>query len=112
MRRNNSVQLECQFKAVTVEQFTHFEWLKDDKPIDIHSSKYQHSVGTVRCTKHKMMTKLRIFKFSDEDEGRYSCYCKYSQLSILRQIGVKDEVISDISSANVKLTGKHYVSLI
>ena len=60
MRRNNSVQLECQFKAVTVERFTHFEWLKDDEPIGIHSSKYHYIVRPVCCTKHKMMTKLKL----------------------------------------------------
>jgi len=105
VRRNTSVQLECQFKAVTTERFTYFEWLKDDKPIDIRSSKYQFSLGPVPGTQHRMMTKLRIFEFIDEDEGKYSCYCKYNQMPVMRQIGVQREIVSDISSANVKLAG-------
>ena len=97
--------LECQFKAVTTERFTHFEWLKDNRPIDTYSSKYHFSLGAVCGIQHRMMTKLRIFEFTDEDEGKYSCYCKYNQLAVMRQIGVKSEITSNISSANIRLTG-------
>ena len=105
VRRNTSVQLECQFKAVTIERFTYIGWMKDKTPINIHLPKYQFSQGTVPSTSHRMISKLRIFEFSDEDEGKYSCFCKYSQLPVMRQIGVKNEIISDTSSAIVKLQG-------
>ena len=105
VRRNTSVQLECHFRTLTTKQFVNFIWLKDDKPIDLHSSKYHFSLGTVPGTYLRMMTKLRIFEFTDEDKGKYSCYSKYNQVLVMRQIGVKSEIISDVSSANIRLTG-------
>jgi len=105
VKRNGSVQVECHFKAATMEGFTHFIWLKDDKAINVNSSKYHFNFGTVPGTQHRMMTKLRIFEFSDEDEGKYSCYCKYNQLPVMRQIGVQHEIKSDNNSANIKLAG-------
>ena len=107
VKRNGSVQLECHFKAATMEGFTYFIWLKDDKAINVNSSKYHFRSGTGPGTQHRMVTKLRIFEFSDEDEGKCSCYCKYNKLSVLRQIGVQHEIKSDNSSANIKLTGMH-----
>ena len=104
---NSTVQMECYFKSITAEGLAHFIWLKDDKLIDLHSPKYHFSVRTVPGTHHRMMTKLKIFEFTDEDEGKYSCYSKYNQLSVMSQIGVKSEIVSDVSSANIMLTGKH-----
>jgi len=104
---NSTVQLECHFKAITAQGFAYFVWLKDNKSINIYSSKYHFQFGTVPGTQHRMITKLRIFEFNDEDEGKYSCYCKYNQLQVMRQIGAEREILSHISSANIRLTGKH-----
>ena len=80
-------------------------WMKDKTPINIHLPKYQLSLGTVPSTSHRMISKLRIFEFSDEDERKYSGFCKYGQLPVMRQIGVKNEIISDKTSSVVKLQG-------
>lgn len=82
---SQSVQFTCEFKAPTRADVSIVVWLKDDFYEIKSSSNYNitvHPPITISAIEEPgndhFVSTLSILSVSDEDEGKYTCYCYYN----------------------------------
>ena len=82
---SQSVQFACEFKAPTRTDVSIVVWLKDDF-YEVKSSSHYNITVHLSVTVSAMgaqdndhfVSTLNILNISDEDEGKYTCYCYYN----------------------------------
>ena len=105
---SQSVQFTCEFKAPTLTGVSIVVWLKDDfyeiKPsshynISVHYPVMINAIGD-QDDDHFVST-LTILSITDDDEGKYTCYCYYNTTLVT---STKHQYItSNLESANLKM---------
>ena len=92
---NSNESLHCLFNAATMEGATIVVWLKDQSVI----SGYDNETRPVPGKEDEVISILNVKNISQEDQGRYTCYCYYNKSIVMSD----KPVISDQAVASVHL---------
>jgi len=108
-RLSQNVQFTCEFRAPTYAGVSIVVWLKDGFGVILSSAHYNiTSVNSLMTTdsikgeSYHLMSSLSILNITDDDEGKYTCYCYYNT-SLVTSIKHK-YVTSNLESANLHIT--------
>ena len=100
-KTSQNVRFTCEFKAPTQAGVSIVVWLKDDFAVIHSSSHYKISVNTIGENTDHFISTLSILSVTDEDEGKYTCYCYYNTTMV---ISTKHQYVrSGLASANLHI---------
>ena len=102
-RLSHDVQFTCKFRGPTQDGVSLVVWLKDDF-YEIKSSPHYNislTVSPVENDTNHFVSTLDILSVSDDDEGKYTCYCYYNTTLVT---STKHQyVTSNLKSANLHI---------
>ena len=107
--KGNTAELRCVVNASSLKSLTNFKWLKNGDNL-MSDEKYnitQHQIPDSE-DKNVLESILRIFNFTKQDTGKYSCFVYYDP-DVLEQLHIitDGENLSDEANTYLIIAGKH-----